>query len=76
LIIKDALKDCKQHALAACHKGAKAQFNLSAAFSTAKVVKLPKLHDTANQAWKTMGKFDPRKFNHLDMSPTDKDGIR
>ena len=76
LIIKQAIKDCEQHALATYHKGTKAQFNLSAAFSIAKVVKLPNLVETANQAWKTNGKFDPKKFNHLDMSPSDPDGIR
>ena len=76
LIIKQAIKDSEQHALATYHKGAKAQFNLSAAFTIAKVVKLSNYVETANQTWKTNGKFDPKKFNHLEMSPADPDGIR
>ena len=62
--------------LATYHKGAKAQFNLSSAFAMAKVVKLSNLVETSNQTWKTNGKFDPKKFNHLEMSPADLDGIR
>ena len=64
LIIKQAIKDCEQHALATYYKGAKAQFNLSSAFAIAKVVKLSNLVETVNQTWKTNGKFDPKKFKH------------